>query len=504
MPVNDVTPDAGESPRKAPGDAVNDRAVEALVAAIPVLVGVATRDRGVRRRGLVDAVPVAPRAAELGSTPSAVVAERLGSAPSSVTRLADRLEDSGHLVRHRERPNRSVVRLELTGAGRELVDRVIAARRRELTDVVDRLPAGSRKQVAAALEAVVAAAGRGPSRRPDRTAGAVTGTDNGTSAGSTRADPPRRRLPGHLGDFTVTPRVLVICAWALPVGAAGAGASWVLLRLIGLITNLVFFGRFSGETVSPGAGPHPWWLVLGAPIAGGLVVGVMARYGSEKIRGHGMPEAIEAILTRGSRVEPKVAVLKPVSAAVSIGTGGPFGAEGPIIMTGGALGSILAQYLHLSADERKALMVGGAAAGMAATFNAPLASVLLAVELLLFEWRPRSFLPVVAAVAVATLLRAPLLGSGPIFPVDVSGWHVGPVAEVLCVLAGGLGGLLAVVVTSLVYFSEDAFARLGSFRLARSPARPALDVVARDRRVDHRARRAGRAPRARGRLRRHR
>jgi CIC family chloride channel protein len=293
----------------------------------------------------------------------------------------------------------------------------------------------------------------------------VSGTDNGPSAGSTRADPPRRRLPGHLGDFTVTPRVLVICAWALPVGAAGAGASWVLLRLIGLITNLVFFGRFSGETVSPGAGPHPWWLVLGAPIAGGLVVGVMARYGSEKIRGHGMPEAIEAILTRGSRVEPKVAVLKPVSAAVSIGTGGPFGAEGPIIMTGGALGSILAQYLHLSADERKALMVGGAAAGMAATFNAPLASVLLAVELLLFEWRPRSYLPVVAAVAVATLLRAPLLGSGPIFPVDVSGWHVSPVAEVLCVLAGGLGGLLAVVVTSLVYFSEDRFARLGSFRV---------------------------------------
>ncbi|NMO89514.1 chloride channel protein [Actinomycetospora sp. TBRC 11914] len=274
---------------------------------------------------------------------------------------------------------------------------------------------------------------------------------------------PRRR-PGRLGDFTVTLRVLLICAWAVPVGVVGAGAAWVLLRLIGLITQVVFFGRFSAELVSPGAAPHPWWLVLGAPVAGGLVVGVMARYGSERIRGHGMPEAIEAILTRGSRVEPKVAVLKPVSAAVSIGTGGPFGAEGPIIMTGGALGSILAQHLRLSADERKALMVAGAAAGMSATFNAPLASVLLAVELLLFEWRPRSFLPVATAVAVATLVRVPLLGGDPIFPVDTGSWHIGAGAEVLCVLAGAVGGLLAIVVTALVYLSEDGFTRLGSFR----------------------------------------
>ena len=160
--------------------------------------------------------------------------------------------------------------------------------------------------------------------------------------------------------------------------------------------------------------------MLGAPVAGGLVVGVMARYGSEKIRGHGMPEAIEAILTGGSRVEPRVAVLKPVSAAISIGTGGPFGAEGPIIMTGGALGSILAQHLHLTADERKTLLVAGAAAGMAATFNAPLASVLLAVELLLFEWRPRSFVPVAAAVAVAVVGRQFILGTGPVFPVHTA------------------------------------------------------------------------------------
>ena len=273
--------------------------------------------------------------------------------------------------------------------------------------------------------------------------------------------PAQRRRERH-GDFTLTPRVLWVCLWALPIGALGAGAAWALLRLIGLITQVAFFGRISTTLVPPGASSHPWWLILGLPVLGGLAVGVMARYGSEKNRGHGMPEAIEAILIGRSRVEPKVAVLKPVSAAISIGTGGPFGAEGPIIMTGGALGSILAQYLRLSADERKALMVGGAAAGMAATFNAPLASVLLAVELLLFEWRPRSFIPVSAAVGVAVLLRVPLLGSGPIFPVDTTSWRLGAESEVLCVGAGAVGGLLAVAVTASVYFSEDTFARLAS------------------------------------------
>ncbi|MFC4942849.1 chloride channel protein [Pseudonocardia sp. GCM10023141] len=258
----------------------------------------------------------------------------------------------------------------------------------------------------------------------------------------------------------MTPRVLQIIGWALPIGAAAAVAAWGLLRLIGLITNLVFYQRVSSAMVAPGAAHPPAWLVLVAPVLGGLVVGLMARYGSEKIRGHGMPEAIEAILMRRSRVEPRVAVLKPVSAAVSIGSGGPFGAEGPIIMTGGAVGSILAQALHLSADERKALMVSGAAAGMAATFNAPLASVLLAVELLLFEWRPRSYLPVVAAVAVATIVRGPLLGTAPVFPMAADALHPGAAAELLCVVAGVIGALLAVAVTALVYFSEDTFARL--------------------------------------------
>jgi H+/Cl- antiporter ClcA len=200
--------------------------------------------------------------------------------------------------------------------------------------------------------------------------------------------------------------------------------------------------------------------VLLAPAAGGLVIGLMARYGSEKIRGHGMPEAIEAILTGGSRVAPRVAVLKPVSAAVSIGTGGPFGAEGPIIMTGGAVGSILAQALRLSADERKTLLVAGAAGGMAATFNSPLAAVLLAVELLLFEWRPRSFVPVVAAVGVSTVCRWWLLGEAPVFGVDTTGLHLDAGVVALCLVSGLTGGALAVAATGLVYLAEDAFARL--------------------------------------------
>ncbi len=263
-----------------------------------------------------------------------------------------------------------------------------------------------------------------------------------------------------LGDFSVDHRMLIVALVALPIGALAGVAAFVLLKLIGLVTNLVFFHRTATDLVAPDAAHDPWWLILLAPIVGGLIVGLMARFGSEKIRGHGMPEAIEAILTGGSRVSPKVTVLKPLSAAVSIGTGGPFGAEGPIIMTGGALGSLIAQLLRLSADERKALLVAGAAAGMAATFNSPLAAVLLAVELLLFEWRPRSFIPVVAAVAVATVLRGPLLGTGPLFGVPGGAIHVDLAVNSLAVVCGLTGGLLAVVATWLVYRSEDAFHRL--------------------------------------------
>jgi CIC family chloride channel protein len=281
----------------------------------------------------------------------------------------------------------------------------------------------------------------------------MNGSARGASNGSAR--------PESLGDFNVDARMLRITAWAVPIGLLSAGLAFALLRLIGLITNLVFYQRWDTHLVAPGAGPHhPWLLVLLAPAAGGLVVGLMARFGSEKIRGHGMPEAIEAILVGKSRIQPRVALLKPISAAISIGTGGPFGAEGPIIMTGGAAGSILAQHLHLSADERKTLLVAGAAGGMAATFNAPLASVLLAVELLLFEWRPRSFVPVVAAVATSTVARGAVLGTGAIFALPTVHVHLHATTELLCVLAGVTGGLLAIAATGLVYASEDAFHRL--------------------------------------------
>ena len=182
----------------------------------------------------------------------------------------------------------------------------------------------------------------------------------------------------------------------------------------------------------------------------------MARYGSEKIRGHGIPEALEAILLGGSLVEPKVALLKPISSAISIGTGGPFGAEGPIIMTGGAFGSIIAQFFHLTAAERKTLLVAGAAGGMAAVFATPIAAMLLAVELLLFEWRPRSFIPVAVAAVVAWLVTRSIVGAGPIFP--VAAHHaLGVIIILLAFAIGIVVGLASGLLTGLVYFCEDIF-----------------------------------------------
>jgi chloride channel protein, CIC family len=283
-----------------------------------------------------------------------------------------------------------------------------------------------------------------------------------TSTTTTPAPAPaaaKTRDVRHLGDFSVTPRMLLITALALPIGAVAAVVAWALLQLIGLITNAVFYQRVSTALVAPGATDHNHVLVLLAPAVGGLVIGLMARYGSEKIRGHGMPEAIEAILMGGSKIAPRVAALKPVSSALAIGTGGPFGAEGPIIMTGGAIGSLFAQFLHLTADERKTLLVAGATAGMAATFNSPLAALVLAVELLLFEWRPRSLVPVAAAVCTASVVRQPLLGTGALFPVDAD-LHLTAVVYPLCVLSGIVSGLLAIVATGLVYASEDAFRKL--------------------------------------------
>jgi H+/Cl- antiporter ClcA len=263
----------------------------------------------------------------------------------------------------------------------------------------------------------------------------------------------------QLGDFTTTRRVLPITVLALGIGVFAAFVAAGLLKLIGFFSNLFFFQTVSTALTSP-AGNHLGLLVIVVPVVGGLIVGLMARYGSDRIRGHGIPEAIEAILLGGSRMAPKVAILKPLSSAISIGSGGPFGAEGPIIMTGGAFGSLIAQFFHLTSAERKTLLVAGAAAGMSATFAAPVASVLLAVELLLFEWKPRSLIPVTLASVVATVVRQPLLGLGPIFPVPVHTAAIGSEAVAGCVIVGLLAGVLSVILTSAVYASEDVFERL--------------------------------------------
>src|SRR5580692_6895513 len=262
-----------------------------------------------------------------------------------------------------------------------------------------------------------------------------------------------------LGDFTTTMRVLPISALALAIGVLASFVALALLRLIGLFTNLFYFGRWSTALVSPSGNRLGLFSVL-VPIGGALIIGLMARYGSERIRGHGIPEAIEAILIGGSRVEPKVALLKPLSSAISIGSGGPFGAEGPIIMTGGAVGSLIAQFFHLTSAERKTLLVAGAAAGMSATFAAPLAAVLLAVELLLFEWKPRSLIPVALASATAAAMRRYIIGMGPLFSVPPHSVFIGPGGLAACVLVGLLAGALSVLLTAAVYGAEDGFARL--------------------------------------------
>ncbi|NKJ73653.1 CBS domain-containing protein [Rhizobium leguminosarum bv. viciae] len=260
------------------------------------------------------------------------------------------------------------------------------------------------------------------------------------------------------GDFTTDRRVLLLVGMSIIVGTAGAFAAWCLVSLIALVTNVIWFGEIGIQPASLAAVPRSLWVVLVPPL-GGLVIGLMARFGSEKIRGHGIPEAIEAILIGGSRMSPKVAVLKPLSSAISIGTGGPFGAEGPIIMTGGAIGSLFAQFFHMSAAERKTLLVAGAAAGMTAIFGSPIAAVMLAVELLLFEWKPRSFIPVAVAACVSICWRPLLFGTGPLFPthfqVILPWWGI-----FACAAMGIISGLQSGLLTTLLYRIEDLFEAL--------------------------------------------
>ena len=268
-----------------------------------------------------------------------------------------------------------------------------------------------------------------------------------------------RSAADELGDFTTTIRVIPITLIAMAIGVVASYVAWFLLKLIGLFTNLFYYQRFDTTLTSP-AGNHLGLFAIAVPVVGSLIVGVMARYGSERIRGHGIPEAIESILMHGSRIHPKLALLKPVSAAISIGSGGPFGAEGPIIMTGGAIGSMIAQFFHLTSAERKTLLVAGAAAGMAATFAAPLSAILLAVELLLFEWKPRSAIPVALAAATAGAARRYILGVGPLFAVPAHPVFIGLIGLAGCVLIGLAAGGLSALLTIGVYAAEDAFHKL--------------------------------------------
>lgn len=253
-------------------------------------------------------------------------------------------------------------------------------------------------------------------------------------------------------------RMLFISLMAGLVGAASGVVAYLLYHLIGLVTNLAMFHRFSFDFTSARVNQLGLWIIL-VPVIGGILVGLMAKYGSEKIKGHGIPEAMEAVLISRSRIEPKVAILKPLSAAIAIGTGGPFGAEGPIIQTGGAIGSIVGQILHTTAAERKVLLACGAAAGMSATFNTPIAGVILAIELLLFEFRSRSFIPLVIASTLATGVRFALLGSGAMFQVGTLDFGV-PAGLPYYMLLGVLCGLAAVGFCKALYWVEDQYDRL--------------------------------------------
>lgn len=266
-----------------------------------------------------------------------------------------------------------------------------------------------------------------------------------------------------LGDFTVGWRTVALLPLAVVVGALAAGVALALLDLIGLFTHLAYYGNVGDSLIAPSL--QRWGLLtVVIPVVGGLIVGVMARYGSEQIRGHGIPEAMETILIGGSSVQPRLAVLKPISSAISIGSGGPFGAEGPIILTGGAVGSILAQMFRLAAIERRTLLVAGACAGMAGVFGTPVAAALFGVELLVFEWKPRSFVPIGVACAVAEVVRNilaahHLMSPVPLFPVPPHGTF-GTVGVAESALIGVASGILALVLTTACYGAEDLFTKL--------------------------------------------
>src|ERR1700693_4371249 len=264
----------------------------------------------------------------------------------------------------------------------------------------------------------------------------------------------QNRTPAAIDSPPPAPfRMLLVSLLSAAIGLVAGVVAFALYKLIGLFTNLFFFHRWSAD-FSSAQHNHLGWMVIVTPIIGGLVVGVMAKYGTSKIKGHGIPEAMEAVLVNRSRIAPRVAILKPLSAAIAIGTGGPFGAEGPIIQTGGAIGSLVGQVLHTTAAERKVLLACGAAAGMSATFNTPIAGVILAIELLLFEFKSRSFIPLVIASTLATAVHMQTLGAGPMFTVAPVDFGI-PRALPFYLVLGGICGLAAVGFSKLLYWVGD-------------------------------------------------
>ncbi len=253
-------------------------------------------------------------------------------------------------------------------------------------------------------------------------------------------------------------RMVLVSFLAAAIGLVAGAVAFALYKLIGLFTNLFFFHRWSADFSSARFNTLGLWVIV-VPVIGGIAVGVMAKYGSSKIKGHGIPEAMEAVLFNSSRIQPRVAILKPISAAIAIGTGGPFGAEGPIIQTGGAVGSLVGQIFHTTGSERKVLLACGAAAGMSATFNTPIAGVILAIELLLFEFKSRSFIPLVIASTLATAVHMQLLGAGPMFTVKAMDFGI-PRALPYYLVLGLICGMAAVGFSKLLYWTEDQFEKL--------------------------------------------
>jgi H+/Cl- antiporter ClcA len=267
-------------------------------------------------------------------------------------------------------------------------------------------------------------------------------------------------LSNKKGQFGVAlePQVIKICGYALLIGLVGGLVAQGLLELIYFFTNLFFYGRFSFAVTSPAHNHLGLWVIL-IPPAGGLLVGLLIYFFEPTLKGHGIPEAMEAVLFGHSRMRLRVAILKPLATAFAIGTGGPFGAEGPIIQTGGAIGSLFGQAIGLTPYHRRVLLASGAAAGMAATFTAPLAGILVAIELLLFELRARSFIPVALAASVATGVRIHFAGWAPLFPMPA--FKITGMRELwLFALMGILMGIVGIVMIRVLSWLEDSFDEL--------------------------------------------